>query len=69
MYQNDEPIPVEKLKELLRISFEIEYKHDWEEGGLILIDNYLVSYGRNPWYEGDRIIYVSMRDSTWRYMK
>ena len=32
---------------------------DWEEGDVLLIDNYLAAHGRRP-YEGEREVYVSL---------
>lgn len=61
-YENGEVIPREYLEKLLAISRELEFDHQWEEGDLVLIDNYQVSHGRSPWSGGDRVILVSMWD-------
>lgn len=62
-YDDGEIIPFEYLKIVNRISREIEYNHEWEEGDLVLIDNYQVSHGREPWVEGEeRVVLVSMWD-------
>lgn len=62
-YENGEHIPLKYLETVNRISREIEYLHKWEEGDLLLIDNYQVSHGREPWRDDDlRIVLVSMWD-------
>ncbi|GMM35414.1 hypothetical protein DASC09_027390 [Saccharomycopsis crataegensis] len=62
-YDDGTPIPLKYLEVVLRISREIEFLHKWEEGDILLIDNYQVSHGREPWTVGDqRIVLVSMWD-------
>lgn len=62
-YENGDIIPFHYLEVVNRISREIEFLHNWKEGDLLLVDNYQVSHGREPWQEGDeRVILVSMWD-------
>lgn len=62
-YEDGEIIPFKYLEVVNRISREIEFLHKWKEGDLLLIDNYQVSHGREPWTVGDeRIVFVSMWD-------
>lgn len=61
-YENGELVPRRYLEKVPEISKEIEFNHIWEEGDLILIDNYQVSHGREPWHGGERIVLVSMWD-------
>lgn len=61
-FANGELIPKDQLEKLLAISRELEFTHRWDEGDLILIDNYQASHGREPWDGGDRVVLVSMWD-------
>lgn len=62
-YDDGEVISFEYLEVVNRISREIEFLHKWQEGDLLLVDNYQVSHGREPWFEGDeRVVLVSMWD-------
>ncbi|CDK29246.1 unnamed protein product [Kuraishia capsulata CBS 1993] len=62
-YDNGEPIPFADLDRALAISRELEFVHAWEEGDLVLVDNYQVSHGREPWKRGEeRVVLVSMWD-------
>lgn len=62
-YDDGELIPLKYLEIVNRISREIEFVHKWEEGDLLLIDNYQVSHGREPWRDDDqRVVLVSMWD-------
>lgn len=60
-YEDGEIIQRDWQEKLLGISRELEFNHKWEEGDLVLIDNYQVLHGREPW-TGDRLILVSMWD-------
>ncbi|CDK26056.1 unnamed protein product [Kuraishia capsulata CBS 1993] len=62
-YDTGERIPLDYLETCLQISRELEFVQKWEDGDLVLLDNYQVSHGREPWTEGDeRIVLVSMWD-------
>ncbi|GKT51328.1 clavaminate synthase-like protein At3g21360 [Colletotrichum spaethianum] len=63
VYGDDEPIPRELLNKLIEVIDEEEISLVLEEGDLLLVDNFQVSHGREPW-EGDRQILVSMWDAT-----
>lgn len=63
-YDNSEVIPLQYLEIVNRISMEIEYNHKWQEGDLLLVDNYQVSHGRAPWFgDEERVVLVSMWDN------
>jgi hypothetical protein len=42
---------------------EIKVSLTMEPGDLVLVDNYQVSHGRDPWFDGERVILVSMWDT------
>jgi alpha-ketoglutarate-dependent taurine dioxygenase len=53
----------EEVMDHLRAAYEQEkVRFDWEEGDLLILDNMLVSHGREP-YAGDRSIAVGMADA------
>lgn len=62
-FSDGELIPKNKLLKILEISLLLEFNHKWEDGDLVLVDNYQVSHGRLPWYDGNRVILVSMWDN------
>ncbi|KAF6836443.1 hypothetical protein CPLU01_03727 [Colletotrichum plurivorum] len=62
VYGDDTPIPRELLDKLIDVIDKEEISLVLEEGDLLLVDNYQVSHGREPW-EGDRQILVSMWDT------
>ncbi|GME80942.1 unnamed protein product [Ambrosiozyma monospora] len=47
---------------ILDTSIEIQYLHEWQEGDMVIVDNYQVSHGREPWSHGERKVLVSMWD-------
>ncbi|VEU20732.1 DEKNAAC101543 [Brettanomyces naardenensis] len=49
------------LDTILETSRELEYNHEWEEGDIVIVDNYQVSHGRKPW-KGVKKVLVSMWD-------
>jgi hypothetical protein len=60
-YGDGEPIEDSTLDEV-RAALEAEIvREPWERGDVLLIDNMLVSHGRDP-YEGPRRILVAMTD-------
>ncbi|MYW90732.1 TauD/TfdA family dioxygenase [Amycolatopsis rubida] len=60
-YGDGEPIEDAALDEV-RAAFEAEtVRQPWERGDVLLIDNMLVSHGRDP-YEGPRRVLVAMTD-------
>lgn len=60
-YDNGEEIPDKFLDFLLEQSIDIEFIHKYNDGDLVLIDNYLVYHGRET-YEGKRDILASFWD-------
>ncbi|EGV66722.1 hypothetical protein PSN45_002654 [Yamadazyma tenuis] len=56
------PIPEDFLDYLFEQSIELEYTHKFVDGDLILLDNYSVYHGRNPYVAGDREILASFWD-------
>lgn len=61
-YDNGEVIPRDYLERTLKASIDLEYKHEWQEGDIVIVDNLQVSHGRSPWRNGKRKILVSMWD-------
>jgi alpha-ketoglutarate-dependent taurine dioxygenase len=60
-YGDGEPIE-ESTLDAVRVAFEAEtIREPWERGDVLLIDNMLVSHGRDP-YEGPRRVLVAMTD-------
>ncbi|KAK4938706.1 hypothetical protein LTR10_020889 [Elasticomyces elasticus] len=62
-YRDGSPIPKKYLHRTWEISHEIAVNVKTQPGDLALVDNYQVSHGRAPWFEGDRKILVSMWDT------
>ncbi|KAK1711593.1 uncharacterized protein BDZ83DRAFT_723816 [Colletotrichum acutatum] len=63
VYGDDTEIPRRLLDKLLDVIDKEEISLVLEEGDLLLVDNFQVSHGREPW-EGDRQILVSMWDTS-----
>lgn len=61
VYGDETPIPREYLDKLIEVIDKEEIYLTLEEGDLLLVDNFQVSHGREPW-EGDRLVLVSMWD-------
>ncbi|MEU8199454.1 condensation domain-containing protein [Microbispora amethystogenes] len=60
-YGDGEPIE-DALLEQVRAAFDAEtIRETWQEGDVLIIDNMLVSHGRDP-YEGPRRVLVAMTD-------
>ena len=59
-YDDGTLIPRKYLDRMLDIIAQVEFELTWEEGDLVLVNNYRTSHGRCPWSEGDRKILVSM---------
>ncbi|OLN88188.1 Clavaminate synthase-like protein 1 [Colletotrichum chlorophyti] len=62
VYGDESPIPRRLLDKLIDVIDKEEISLALEEGDLLLVDNFQVSHGREPW-EGDRQILVSMWDN------
>jgi hypothetical protein len=62
-YRDGTTIPKEYLHRTWEISQEIAVLIKTQPGDLALVDNYQVSHGRAPWFEGERKILVSMWDT------
>ncbi|KAJ3948560.1 uncharacterized protein N0V96_002817 [Colletotrichum fioriniae] len=62
VYGDDIEIPRRLLDKLIGVIDKEEISLVLEEGDLLLVDNFQVSHGREPW-DGDRQILVSMWDS------
>ncbi|EXF78308.1 hypothetical protein CFIO01_00303 [Colletotrichum fioriniae PJ7] len=62
VYGDDTEIPRRLLDKLIDVIDKEEISLVLEEGDLLLVDNYQVSHGREPW-QGDRQILVSMWDT------
>lgn len=60
-YDDGSSIPEEYLDFLFETAVDIEYTHTFEDGDLLIIDNYLVYHGRNP-YDGKREVLASFWD-------
>ena len=59
LYGDGSPIPEEDLDEVF-IAFEMLCQgFRWQDGDLLLIDNYMTAHGRNP-FEGTRDVQVSL---------
>ncbi|KAK1852231.1 taurine catabolism dioxygenase [Colletotrichum chrysophilum] len=63
VYGDETPIPRHLLDKLIDVIDKEEISLVLEEGDLLLVDNFQVSHGREPW-EGDRQILVSMWDTS-----
>ncbi|KAG7049853.1 Clavaminate synthase-like protein [Colletotrichum scovillei] len=63
VYGDDTEIPRRLLDKLIDVIDKEEISLILEEGDLLLVDNFQVSHGREPW-EGDRQILVSMWDTS-----
>ncbi|KAK1625371.1 hypothetical protein BDP81DRAFT_355838 [Colletotrichum phormii] len=63
VYGDNTEIPQRLLDKLVDVIDEEEISLVLEEGDLLLVDNFQVSHGREPW-EGDRQILVSMWDTS-----
>lgn len=61
-YNDGSKIPEKYLDLVLEKSINMAYKHQWEKGDIVIVDNYMVSHGRCPW-EGERKVLVSMWDT------
>jgi len=61
VYGDGSPIPRKYLDKLIDVIDKEEISLTLEEGDLLLVDNFQVSHGREPW-EGERVILVSMWD-------
>ncbi|KAK7433026.1 hypothetical protein QQZ08_000499 [Neonectria magnoliae] len=59
VYGDETPIPREYLDKLIDVIDKEEISLVLEPGDLLLVDNFQVSHGREPW-EGERQILVSM---------
>ncbi|VUC32906.1 unnamed protein product [Clonostachys rosea] len=59
VYGDETPIPREYLDKLIEVIDKEEIHVPLEEGDLLLVDNFQVSHGREPW-AGERQILVSM---------
>ncbi|CAH0027229.1 unnamed protein product [Clonostachys rhizophaga] len=59
VYGDGTPIPREYLDKLIDVVDKEELHLSLEEGDILLVDNYQVSHGRQPW-EGERELLVSM---------
>jgi hypothetical protein len=44
------------------VTDELEYKHAWKSGDIVLVHNYQVSHGKSPYYDGKRVTLVGMWD-------
>ncbi|OCK73177.1 Clavaminate synthase-like protein [Lepidopterella palustris CBS 459.81] len=62
-YRDGTQIPIEWLARLVDITDDIVFNFTMSPGDLVLVNNFLVSHGREPWYEGERRILVSMWDT------
>ncbi|TEA13260.1 Clavaminate synthase-like protein [Colletotrichum sidae] len=62
VYGDGAPIPRKLLDKLIDVIDKEEISLTLEEGDLLLVDNFQVSHGREPW-EGERQILVSMWDT------
>jgi alpha-ketoglutarate-dependent taurine dioxygenase len=61
VYGDETPIPREYLDKLIEVIDREEIFLVLEPGDLLLVDNFTVSHGREPW-QGDRRVLVSMWD-------
>lgn len=62
-YTDGTPIPKEFLHRTWELSKELQVLVKTQPGDLALVDNFQVSHGRAPWFEGERKILVSMWDT------
>jgi hypothetical protein len=58
-YGDGTPIPREYLDKLVEIIDEEEVYLRLEDGDFLLVDNFQVSHGRQPWV-GERLVLVSL---------
>ncbi|MEQ8474595.1 TauD/TfdA family dioxygenase [Fulvivirga sp.] len=58
-YGNGEPIPVDTIEKILQCIEEVTVAPKWNRNELLIVDNEMVSHGRNP-YTGQRRVIVSM---------
>jgi len=58
-YGDGTSITDEELDEVRKVMWDNAIAFRWERGDVLLLDNYLVAHGRNP-YEGPRKILVAM---------
>jgi alpha-ketoglutarate-dependent taurine dioxygenase len=60
-YGNGQPISEETVREILRTTAEVTLSPPWQTDELLIVDNELVSHGRNA-YTGDRKVLVTMSE-------
>lgn len=58
-FGDDSSIPVEAMEAVRNTVNEVSVANPWQKSDLVLVDNVLVSHGRNP-YQGDRKVLVAM---------
>ncbi|KAG9571375.1 hypothetical protein KCU71_g196, partial [Aureobasidium melanogenum] len=62
-YADGEPVPKKYLHRVWELSKELQVMVKTIPGDFALVDNYQVSHGRAPWFDGERKILVSMWDT------
>ncbi|GAA2359964.1 TauD/TfdA family dioxygenase [Dactylosporangium salmoneum] len=55
------PIPDAAMAEILRVYQELEVVFPWQAGDVVMLDNFAVAHGRNP-FTGPRSLLVAMGD-------
>lgn len=60
-YGDGSPIPDEIAERIRRVYREESVGFDWQAGDVLLLDNFLISHGREP-FEGQRRIVVAMAE-------
>ncbi|KAF4406796.1 TauD/TfdA family dioxygenase [Streptomyces lycii] len=64
-YGDGTPIPADTVELLRGLYDSLAHRFTWQKGDVVVIDNMLVSHGRDP-FEGERKIMVAMGDMVTR---
>ncbi|TIB78811.1 Clavaminate synthase-like protein [Wallemia mellicola] len=64
LYGDGSSIPIEYLDKVLKIQDDVTIYIPWQEGDILVLDNFKVQHAREPWSgeQHDRIILASLRD-------
>lgn len=60
--KNEQPIPVEFVRDVQRVAWQGRFECEWETGDVLLVDNAITMHARNP-FVGNRTVLVRMLTS------